>query len=270
VFQDYLLFPHLSVLDNVAFGARARGVDRTTARAAAAGWVERVGLAQHAGDRPAAISGGQAQRAALARALATEPQLLLLDEPLAALDASTRATTRRDLRTHLAAFGGGTVLVSHDPLDALALADRVVVLESGAATQTGTIADVTSRPRTPYVADLLGVNLLRGHASAGRVQVDGSPATVTLAGSEDGPTLMVLRPQAVALHRNRPETSARNVWHCDVTGFDLLGDHVRVRLTGDIDLVADVTPAAVAELDLHEGSRMWASVKATDITHYAD
>ena len=269
VFQDYLLFPHLTVRDNVAFGPRAQGTDRTTARTTATEWIDRVGLSDHAESKPAAISGGQAQRVALARALATRPRLLLLDEPLAALDAATRATTRRDLRRHLADFDGATVLVSHEPLDALALADRVVILEDGAVTQTGTISEVTSRPRTPYVADLLGVNLLRGRAAGCRVTLNGSSVTVETADPADGPVLVLIRPQAISLHRSRPETSARNVWRCDVTGFDLLGEHVRVRLSGDVDLVADVTPAAVTELHLQEGSRVWASVKATDVTHYA-
>ncbi len=268
VFQDYLLFPHLSVLDNVAFGPRARGSARSAARAEAAEWVERVGMTAYAGSRPSAISGGQAQRVALARALATEPDLLLLDEPLAALDAATRATTRRDLRHHLAEFSGATVIVSHDPLDALALADRVVVLESGSVTQAGPITEVTSRPRTDYVAALLGVNLLRGHADSTAVRIEGSSTVVTIAENHSGPTNLLVRPQAVALHGSEPDTSARNVWCCEVTGFDLLGDHVRVHLGGDIGLVADVTPAAVAELGLIEGSEVWASVKATDITAF--
>ena len=268
VFQDLLLFPHLSILDNVAFGPRARGAARSSARAAAAGWIERVGMTAHAGSKPSATSGGQAQRVALARALATGPDLLLLDEPLAALDAASRATTRRDLRRHLAEFSGATVIVSHDPLDALALADRVVILESGSVTQTGPIAEVTTRPRTGYVADLLGVNLLRGHADATKVRIEGSSTVVTIAENRSGPTNLLVRPRAVALHGSAPDTSARNVWSCDVTGFDLMGDHVRVHLGGDIGLVADVTPAAVAELGLVEGSHVWASVKATDIAAF--
>jgi molybdate transport system ATP-binding protein len=268
VFQDYLLFPHLSVLENVAFGPRARGTAKGAARKVAQQWIERVGLAEHAAAKPAAISGGQAQRAALARALATGPRLLLLDEPLAALDAATAASVRRDLRRHLAAFDGATVLVSHDPLDALALADTVAVIEDGRITQHGSIGEVTARPRTPYVADLLGVNLLRGTGAGHMVTLDGSTTTVTVADPAEGPTLLLVRPQAVALHRGEPETSARNAWRCAVNGFDLLGDHVRVRLQGPLDLVADLTPTSVAALDLVEGSTVWASVKATDVTHY--
>jgi len=129
VFQDHLLFPRLSVLENVAFGPRSRGVHRTAARAEARAWLARVGLADRAGDRPGALSGGEAQRVALARALVTAPRLLLLDEPLAALDATTRHQVRSDLRRHLAGVSGARLLVTHDPVDALVLADRLVVLE---------------------------------------------------------------------------------------------------------------------------------------------
>jgi molybdate transport system ATP-binding protein len=267
VFQDLLLFPHLSVADNVAFGPRSRGASRRDAAATAVAWLDRVGLGELAGERTDALSGGQGQRVALARALATGPRLVLLDEPLAALDADTRSSVRRDLCRHLADVGGSTVLVTHDPLDALALADRVIVLEAGRVTQSGTLADVTSRPRTPYVAGLLGVNLLRGDAEGTTVRLDGG-GTMTIADRRSGPTLAVVRPQAVALHHDRPETSARNRWSCTVTGFDLLGEHVRVRLTGEIDLVADVTPATVAAMGLVEGSPVWASVKATEVTGY--
>ncbi len=272
VFQDYLLFPHLSVLDNVAFGPRCRGVSKATAQTAARRWVDSVGLGSSAGSRPAELSGGQAQRAALARALAADPQMLLLDEPLAALDAGTRSTVRRDLKRHLDQFDGATVLVTHDPLDALALADRVVVLEAGRVTQSGTLADVTTRPRTPYVAELLGVNLLRGHGS-GHIIVVGddsaeSDVTVAVGDTVDGDTLALIRPNAVSLHRGPPDTSARNQWRCTIDGFDLLGDRVRVRLTGRFDLVAEITPESVSRLGLIEGTEVWASVKATEIATY--
>ena len=175
VFQDYLLFPNLSALDNVAFGLRRMGMQKRQARDIAAGWLERFGLTTHADNRPAHLSGGQAQRVALARALATEPRLLLLDEPLAALDAGTRVEMRSDLRRHLTTFPGIGVLVTHDPVDALALADRVVVLEAGRVVQTGTIPDIAAQPRSRYVAELVGVNLLRGHA-------DGTTVTLTTDG----------------------------------------------------------------------------------------
>lgn len=268
VFQDYVLFDHLSVAENVAFGLRARGVPRGTARGRATEWLDRVGLAGYAGERPAALSGGQAQRVALVRALATDPRVLLLDEPLAALDAGARRDVRRDLRRHLTSFPGVRLLVTHDPLDAYALADRVVVLEDGAVTQAGSLADVTARPRTPYVAHLVGLNLISGHF-AGHTLATAGGGTITTADTiDDGPALVAVRPQAITLHRARPEGSARNAWELTVADVDELHDRVRVRLDGAVALVAEVTPAAVADLDVRPGRRLWASVKATDVDLY--
>ena len=155
VFQDYLLFGHLTVRENVAFGLRARRLaDRRAARAAADLWLERMGLAGLGSRRPATLSGGQAQRVALARALATGPRLLLLDEPLAALDAITRADLRTFLRATLPGTGAAVVIVTHDPADAAALADRLVILEAGAVAAEGTAAALAADPPTPYVARL--------------------------------------------------------------------------------------------------------------------
>ena len=268
LFQDHLLFPHLSALDNVAFGPRARGVPRRTAEAGARGWLDRVGLGDRAASRPGELSGGQQQRVALARALATDPSMLLLDEPLAALDASTRASVRRDLRRHLDDYDGVAVLVTHDPLDALALADEVVVIEHGRVTQQGAVAEVASRPRTPYVAELFGLNLLRGVGHGTRVVLEGTGGperTVAVGDPVDGPVFVLIRATSISLHRHEPESSARNRFLLHVEGFDLLGEHVRVRLGGALELVAEVTPASVAELGLVEGAPVWASVKATDV-----
>src|SRR5215216_2248902 len=179
VFQDYLLFPHLSALENVAFGLRARGLGRVEARRRAGAWLARVGLAEHAGSRPRALSGGQAQRVALARAMVAEPRLLLLDEPLAALDAATRTEVRRDLRRHLASFDGTRLLFTHDPLEAMALADRLIVLEGGRITQTGNPAQVSAQPRSRYVAELVGVNLYRGRADGAIVRLADGATLVT-------------------------------------------------------------------------------------------
>jgi molybdate transport system ATP-binding protein len=269
VFQDYLLFPRMTALDNVAFGLRARGLDRSEARARAAGWLERVGLADHAGDRPRRLSGGQAQRVALARALATDPQVLLLDEPLAALDARTRLHVRAELRRHLATFPGARLLVTHDPIDALVLADRIVVLEAGRVSQEGTTADVARRPRSAYVAELVGVNLLLGAAAGDRTVRLPSGAEVVTADPLPGTDLAVaVRPQAVTLSPHQPEGSARNAWALTVADLEADHDRVRVRLVGPLDLVAEVTPAAVAELDLAPGQELWASVKAVDLAVY--
>jgi molybdate transport system ATP-binding protein len=267
VFQDYLLFPHLSALENVAFGLRARGLGRAEARRRAAAWLDRVGLAGHAGARPRALSGGQAQRVALARAMVSEPRLLLLDEPLAALDAATRTEVRRDLRRHLASFAGTRLLVTHDPLEAMALADRLVVLEGGRVTQTGSPAEVSERPRSGYAAELVGVNLYRGRADGGAVELAGGGRLIA-AGDHHGEVFAAVHPRAVALHRRLPEGTPRNVLSGTADTVDVVGDRVRVRVAGQVPIVAEVTPAAVGELRLADGGPVWASVKATEITVY--
>jgi molybdate transport system ATP-binding protein len=267
VFQDYLLFPHLSALENVAFGLRARGLTKVEARRRAAAWLERVGLAAHAASRPRALSGGQAQRVALARAMAGDPRLLLLDEPLAALDAATRAEVRRDLRRHLASFDGTRLLVTHDPLEAIALADRLVVLEEGKVTQTGTPAEVSEHPRSRYVAELVGINLYRGQADGRSVRLVGG-GTVVAADINHGEVFAAVHPHAVALHRHVPEGTPRNVWAGTADAVEVVGDRVRVQVTGPVPVVAEVTPAAAAELRLAEGGQVWVSVKATEVTVY--
>jgi molybdate transport system ATP-binding protein len=271
VFQDHLLFPRLDALDNVAFGLRARGVRKARARAVAAQLLDRVGLADRAHARPAELSGGQSQRVALARALAGEPRVLLLDEPLAALDARTRPRTRADLRRHLATFPGARLLVTHDPVDALVLADRIVVLEDGRVTQTGTTAEVARRPRSAYAAGLVGVNLLRGRAAGERtVVIDGGAELVVADELPAADLAVAVRPQAVVLHRHKPEGSARNAWPASVVGVEADHDRVRVEITAGAGatVVAEVTPQAVTELGVAEGVRLWASVKAVDVAVY--
>ena len=267
VFQDFLLFPHLSVLDNVAFGPRSRG--EADARRRAREWLARLDVAELADRRPASLSGGQAQRVSMARALATEPDLLLLDEPLAALDASTRLDVRRELRAHLGTFPGVTLIVTHDPLDALVLADDMVVLEAGRITQRGTVDDVAARPATPYVATLMGANLIHGSATGGQVRVpDGS--TITIADKAlTGDVIIVMRPEAISLHRAHPEGSARNVWPVVVRELEPRLDRILVHVDGPPSLVVAVTPAAVADLEVTPGARMWASAKALDLDAYS-
>jgi molybdate transport system ATP-binding protein len=267
VFQDYLLFPHLNVLENVAFGLRSRGTPRAAAGEKAVQWLDRVGLGSYASAKPAELSGGQRQRVALARALAPDPRLLLLDEPLAALDVTTRAEVRRDLKHHLASFQGIRLVVTHDPLEAVALADRLIVMEQGRLVQTGTPAEVTERPRSQYVADLVGVNLLRGDADHGSVRTAGGQV-VAAAGAESGEVFAVIHPRAVAIHRTRPEGSPRNVWPGRASNIELMGNRVRVRIDGEVPLVAEVTPAALRELNLVEGGEVWLSFKATDVGVY--
>jgi molybdate transport system ATP-binding protein len=267
VFQDYLLFPNLTALENVAFGLRARGTGARAARRAAVDWLERVGLVELARHRPAALSGGQSQRVALARAMATEPRLLLLDEPLAALDAGSRGEVRRELRRHLRTFDGVRLLVTHDPVDAYALADRVVIVERGRVVQSGTLAEVTARPRSRYIADLVGVNLVAGRADAGAL-VTATGGRIVPADAAHGDTLAVIQPHAIALYHTPPDGSPRNVWPCTVAEIDGHADRVRVRLDGPVPLVAEITAGALDSLGLRPGDRVFASVKATEITTY--
>jgi molybdate transport system ATP-binding protein len=269
VFQDYLLFPHLSAVENVAFGLRCRGVARSQARERARRWLEGLSLADRADARPGELSGGQAQRVALARALATEPRLLLLDEPLSALDVSTRAEVRRDLRRHLASFPGVRLVVTHDPLEAMALADVLVVLEGGRLVQSGTPAEVSARPRSRYVADLVGVNLWRGRAGGHHVVLEsGWALQVPERAGGSGEVFALVHPRAVSLHRRPPEGTPRNVWEGVAEGLDLEGDRVRVRVGGPLEIVAEVTPAAVAELRLADGGPVWVAVRATEVAVY--
>ncbi|HEY5051559.1 MAG TPA: ABC transporter ATP-binding protein [Acidothermaceae bacterium] len=267
VFQDYLLFPTMTARDNVAFGLRAKGLEKAAAREVANGWLARVGLVEEAGQRPAQLSGGQAQRVALARALATTPDVLLLDEPLAALDAGTRMSVRGDLRRHLGEFGGATVLVTHDPLDALILADQVAVIEDGAVVQTGTPHEITRNPRTRYVAQLVGLNLFAGRADGTQVRLPDGAEFVT-GETHSGEVFVVARPSSISVHRDLPHGSPRNVWAGTVATVEQHGDLVRLFVTGPPDIVVDVTTAAMAELRLGVAERVWLSVKATDLTVY--
>ncbi len=264
VFQDYLLFPHLSVIENVAFGLRSRGVGRSEATDTAAGWLERLGIAELVERRPGDLSGGQAQRVALARALITDPKMLLLDEPLAALDATTRVELRRILADHLAAFAGPRLFITHDPTEAFLLADEIHIIEHGRVTQVGSADDIRLRPRTPYIADLGGSNLFSGDAARGVVDVGGHAlhiADTHISGS----VLATIHAHAISLHQHRPEGSPRNTWETTVTRVEHFGDRVRVQTGAPLPITAEVTPGAVADLELREGSAVWVSIKATEI-----
>ncbi len=269
VFQDHLLFERMSVLENVAFGLRARRVPRAQARRRAVQWLERLGVAELAGARPSAVSGGQAQRIALARALVTDPEVLLLDEPLAALDATTRVEVRSALREHLGSWAGAAVLVTHDPVDAMLLADRVVLLEDGRAVQRGTPAQVARAPRTPWAAELLGLNVYRGLSDGRLVSLDDG-GTLVAAGAPHGRVVLSVPPSAIALHAERPEGSPRNIWAARVTDLEPTGPAVRVRLDGPPAATALITPEAVRDLGLTPGSSVWASVKATEVRSEAE
>ncbi|MEO7369353.1 MAG: ABC transporter ATP-binding protein, partial [Ilumatobacteraceae bacterium] len=265
---NYLLFENMTVLENVAYGLRARKTPKGDARRAAREWIDRVGLSDYADQRPRSLSGGQAQRAALARALATNPRLLLLDEPLAALDAGTRSSVRRDLRRHLETFDGMRLLVTHDPVDAYALADRVAIVDAGRIVQVGTLAEVTAHPRSRYVADLIGVNLVTGTVTDGVLTTD-SGAHVVIADALPGASFAVIRPHSIAVAREPSDrSSARNTWNGTIAVIDRLGDRVRIGIDGQLPLTAEITVAALEALQLRPGDDVQASVKATDVEVY--
>ncbi|MFE9738721.1 ABC transporter permease [Streptomyces sp. NPDC006477] len=267
--QDGALFPRLSALANTAYGLRARGVPRAEARREAQRWLDRLGVGHLARRRPAELSGGQAQRVALARALAARPRLLLLDEPLAALDQTTRAHVRHTLRSHLAGFGGVCLIVTHDPVEAVSLADRVLVLQNGRPLQDASPAEVSRHPRSPWVARMLGRNAWAGTATADGLDLDGGGALITAEQPPPGtPALAIIAPEAVAVHRERPGGSPRNVWPGTVREITASGSRLRVLVTSDRapSLVAEITPQAAAELGLADGVPVWTGVKATEVT----
>ncbi len=246
VFQDQSLFPHLSALTNVAFGLRTRGLSRREAEARAHDWLARLGVADLAARRPRELSGGQAQRVAIARALAPEPALLLLDEPFSGLDVGVATALRLELGRHLAAYDGIALLVTHHAIDALTLADTVLVLDEGRVAQAGTAHDVAARPATDHVARLVGLNVIR-----------------------EQETVRSFSPSAVTVSLGEPEGSARHRWHGRVLSAVPHGDAVRLLVDAGPELLADVTPSAIAELGLAPGSEVWLSVKETAVLTYA-
>ena len=263
VFQDLRLFGHLRVLDNVAFGLRRGGLDRAAARKRAAEMLERVGVdAAVFAKRPAGLSGGQRQRVAFARGLVTEPEVLIVDEPLASVDASGRAR----LRALLAGSGAAaTLLITHDPVDVATLARRVVLLDDGAVVSRGTVAEVTAAPGCEWAAAFLGANVVAGRAHGTSVTT-ASGLVLTVADEAAGDVYVTFAAHAVTLHRDRPAGSARNAWQATVARIDMDGERARVHLHGPIEAKADVTRHSAEELGLSPGAAVWASAKATELT----
>lgn len=264
--QDPLLFPHLSVVDNVAFGPRSAGRTRSESRNAAMTWLDAVNAAELEDRRPSQLSGGQAQRIAVARALAAEPRLLLLDEPMAALDVTVVPAMRQVLRRVLE--GRSAIIVTHDVLDALLLADRVVVMEGGRIVESGPTREVLARPRSTFGAGIAGLNLMRGRSAGGAVRTPSGPI---VAGLSDIPVpdgsdaVAVFSPSAVGVYVEPPAGSPRNVFASTIRELEPRGAQVRVRTE---ELSADVTLPVVAELGLMPGKDVFLVVKASEVTIY--
>jgi molybdate transport system ATP-binding protein len=288
VAQDHALFPHLSVERNVAFGLEAQGLRAAEVRRRTRAVLERLGIGPLALRRPHELSGGQQQRVAIARAIVLEPRLLLLDEPLSALDATSRRAIRGELRRLLAELPCTTLYVTHSPAEALAMGERITVIEHGRVSQTGTREDLMRHPRSPYVAEFLGVNLFRG-TLVPFARADGEAATragvvppnpaaprvtlpegdLVLAGpGEDGETAAIVNPREITLTLERPAGTARNVFAGvieELVPEPPNGERVRVSVLSTPPLIAEVTRPAVDALGLAPGTRVFASFKAAGI-----
>ncbi|HME49454.1 sulfate/molybdate ABC transporter ATP-binding protein [Mycobacterium sp.] len=270
--QDPALFPHLSVAANVAFAPRSRGRSRRAARDAARHWLARVDAAELADRAPRQLSGGQAQRVAIARALAAEPDVLLLDEPLAGLDVAAAGSVRKLLRGVLARDGRAALLVTHELLDVLTLADRVLVLEAGRVVEDGPVATVLASPRSHFAARFAGVNLVAGTIDAAGC-LRAADGTCWYGSGEIPGTgahaVAVFSPAAVAVYRDLPHGSPRNSVEVTVAALDSRGPGVRVRADDQSDgapgLAADITAEAAADLLLAPGERIFFSVKAQEV-----
>ena len=254
VFQEYALFPHLSVRQNVAFGGKGRADEL----------LERFGLSHLAAARPGNLSGGERQRVALARALARDPGVLLLDEPLAALDAHTKASVRVELEELLRGLDLPTLIVTHDYEDAVALADRVGVLVEGKLRQLGSPAELVARPDDPFVASFTGANLLRGHAE----RLEDGLTSIRLESGEvvystdlaRGKVGVVVYPWDVVVGRVQVDGSAMNLLAGEIASVVQVGNRVRVRIG---PLTAEVTVASAEKLELVRGGTAFVSFKAT-------
>jgi putative spermidine/putrescine transport system ATP-binding protein len=241
VFQAYSLFPHMTAMQNVSFGMQLHKVGPAERRQRAGEMLELVGLSAHADKYSHQLSGGQQQRVALARALAIEPKVLLLDEPLSALDARVRARLRDEIRRVQLEVGITTLFVTHDQEEALAIADRVGVMNKGRLEQLGPPTVVYSRPSTPFVAEFVGLtNRLAGVVRGGAVEVRGTRLPLVQPDAADGPAIALVRPETVSLEANGSSVPGPLVGNVIATSF--LGATSRVTVDlGDATVLAQLT-----------------------------
>lgn len=299
VFQDYALFPHLSVFENVAFGLRAQHLPQPLIRQRVGEALEQVQLTGLNERRPSQLSGGQQQRVAIARALALHPQVLLLDEPLAALDVQTRREVRQELRGILAQVGITTVFVTHQYLEALLFGHDILVLDHGRVIQQGSQRDLLERPRSSYVAELVGINFFRGrvvrcetptlctiqlHSNGGQgVEISATLEEGVRANKIPGPgeeAYVVVDPHSITLYEMSPDSSARNVFHGKIVQVLRLGGYdgpMRVSIMLDTStnsalpsplLTAEITEVSATRMALSEGKSIYAAFKATEAKVY--
>lgn len=288
--QDARLFPHLTARENIAFGPRARGIDRKVALGDADDWLWRVGLPGMGDRRPAHLSGGQQQRVAIARALATSPQVLLLDEPLTSLDPETAADVRAMLHDQLAATHTTAVVVTHDAVDAAALATRLVVIEEGRVTHSGSVREVLRAPATRFVAAVAGVNLIRGAAHDGLWRGPSASPEVLIAaadevsssaaGTEGAALSAVFRPSDVRLERAvestwtgalrlaAEEESTPGAWLARVVRVEQTPAGARVH-TADPSVAADVSADDLVDAGFAPGAPVRVSVDPSAVRLFA-
>jgi molybdate transport system ATP-binding protein len=271
VFQNLLLLPHLSVLDNVAYGPRRHGYDAPGARRLAMTWLERLGIAALAGERPVALSGGQAQRVALARAFVREPKLLLLDEPLSALDSATRLEVRCELHRFLADFRGSTLFVAHDIVDVIVLADRVVVFNDGHVAQVCTPTELERRPRTRHAAALVGTNLLRGHRHGRLIELGPGASVPYERVGPDGPVDVVVAPRHISVREAaHPDESRPGAWNAPLAGLEAGAGDVLVRVGGPVPLAARIPLESLRDLQLRPGAMVQVTVDPAAVDVHDD
>lgn len=262
--QENYLFQSMTVLENVIFALKNINISISAARSRGMEMLDRLGMASFATRGVTGLSGGEARRVALARALITNPKLLLLDEPLAPADAASRPLIRRELLKTLHAPGQVCVLVSHDPVDVLTLADSAVILDGGRVVERGPLQEIVARPRTPFAAEFVNMNIYRGTGRDGIVTIE-SGAQIVTTGAEGG-VIVSIPTTAPSVHHERPGGSPRNAWRGSIAHLETHADRVRLHIEGEFNIRADITPAAVRAMALTAGANVWVSVKATEIT----